>query len=156
MRVFTGQYDRTIDAKNRIQLPSQLRAAIEPERDGSGLYITLGEFRGTLSVFTERGFETLAARVETEFMPGPESRRFELQFYGLASFVEADKQGRILLPDRLRRKATLGEDVFLVGQKFRIDIWNRPEFERALAIDWEGEEWPDWQGFLRQRPRESS
>ncbi len=80
MRIFTGQYERTIDAKNRIQLPSQLRSAIDSERDGVGLYVTLGEYRGTLSIFTERGFEELAARIETEFMPGPESRRFELQF----------------------------------------------------------------------------
>ncbi len=34
MRIFTGQYDRTVDVKNRIQLPSQLRRAIDPERDG--------------------------------------------------------------------------------------------------------------------------
>ncbi len=155
MRIFTGQYERTIDAKNRIQLPSQLRAAIEPERDGNGLYVTLGEFRGTVSVFTERGFEELAARIETEFMPGPESRRFELQFYGLASYVDIDKQGRILLPDRLRKKARLGEEVFLVGQKFRLDIWNRADLERSMAIDWEGDDWPDWQGFLRMRPAES-
>ena len=155
MRIFTGQYDRTIDVKNRIQLPSQLRSAIDPERDGAGLYVTLGEFRGTLSIFTERGFEELAARVETEFIPGPESRRFELQFYTLSSYLDIDKQGRIVLPDRLRKKARLGEEVFLVGQKYRIDLWNRGDLERSMAIDWEGDDWPDWQGFLRMRPKET-
>ena len=155
MRIFTGQYDRTIDSKNRVQLPSQLRAAIDIERDGSGLYITLGQHRNTLSLFTERSFEELAARIETEFMPGPESRRFEVQFYGLASFVDIDKQGRIVLPDRLRRKARLGEEVYLVGQKLRIDVWNRVDLDRSMGIDWEGDDWPDWQGFLRMRPVES-
>ncbi len=155
MRIFTGKYERSIDAKNRIQLPSQLRAAVEPDRDGDGLFVTLGEHRGKLSIFTERGFEELAARIETEFMPGLESRRFELQFYGLASYVEMDKQGRIVLPDRLRKKAALGEEVFLVGQKYRIDIWNRPDLERSMAIDWEGTDWPDWQGFIRMRPAQA-
>ena len=65
MRIFTGQFDRTIDAKNRIQLPSQLRASIDRERDGSGLYITLGESRGTVAIYTERGFEALSSRIET-------------------------------------------------------------------------------------------
>lgn len=152
MRIFTGQYDRTIDAKNRIQLPSQLRAAIDPERDGPGLYVLLGESRGTLSIFTERGFEELAARIETEFMPGPESRRFELQFYGATNYVDMDKQGRFVLPERLRKKAHLADSVYLVGQKYRVDVWNRDDFERAMGIDWEGDEWPDWQGFLRMRP----
>ena len=155
MRVFTGQYERSIDGKNRIQLPSQLRGAIDPERDGSGLYVTLGEYRGTLSIFTEAGFEKLASRMETEFMPGPESRRFELQFYALASRVDMDKQGRFVLPERLLRKTRLESDVYLVGQKHRIDIWNRADLERSMGIDWEGDDWPDWQGFLRMRPSET-
>ncbi len=66
--------------------------------------------------------------------------------------MDIDKQGRIVLPDRLRSKAGLGEEVFLVGQKFRIDLWNRIDLERSLAIDWKGEDWPEWQGFLRMRP----
>lgn len=156
MRIFTGQYDRTIDDKNRLQIPSQLRSRVNPEQDGDGLYVTLGEHRGTLSIFTERAFEQVAARIETEFMPGAESRTFELQFYGLAAFLDVDKQGRILLPDRLRKKARLGEEVFLIGQKYRIDVWNRAEYERSLGIDWEGEDWPElWSRFLRMRPAES-
>jgi MraZ protein len=154
MRVFAGQYERTVDAKNRIQLPSQLRAAIESDQEKTALYVTLGEHRNTLSIFTEQGFDELAARMETEYMPGPETRRFELQFYSLSSPVEMDKQGRIVLPERLRKKAGLGEEVFLVGQKNRIDVWNRADLDRTLGIDWESDEWPDWQGFLRMRPAE--
>ena len=92
--------------------------------------------------------------METEFLPGPESRRFELQFYGLASYIELDKQGRIVLPDRLVKKARLESEVVLLGQKLRIDLWNRRDLDRSMAIDWEGDEWPDWQGFLRMRPPE--
>ena len=153
MRFFTGQYERSIDEKNRIQLPSQIRASIESDSERRGLYITLGEDRKTLSIFTERGFEELASRIETESMPGPESARFELQFFSLASFVEMDPQGRFVLPDRLVRKAGLGREVFLIGRKKRIDIWDRAELERAIGIDWDGDDWPDWQGFLRMKPQ---
>ena len=157
MLVFTGQHDRTIDEKNRLQLPSQFRATIDPKRDGEALYVTLGEDRGTLSIFTERGFEDLSARIETEYMTGPDSRRFELQFYGLTQRVELDKQGRLVLPDRLVKKARLGPDVYLLGQKNRIDIWNRQALDRAMGIDWEGEDWPEeWRKFLRMRPRQES
>jgi MraZ protein len=158
MRFFTGQHDRTRDAKNRIQIPAQFRSIIEAESpEGSNfLYVTLGENRGTLSILTARRFEELAERMETEYMPGPESRRFELQFYGLACAVEMDKQGRIVLPDKLTRKARLGKDLLLLGQKNRIDLWNKADFERSLGVDWEGEDWPDWQGFLRMRPTRST
>ncbi len=149
MRYFTGQYERTIDAKKRIQIPSQLRAGIDPDHDGLGLYVVLGEHRGTLSIFTERAFDELAGRISTESMAGPESRRFELQFYALASHVELDKQGRLVLPDRLVRKARLQGEVALVGQKTRFDIWDREAFARTLGIDGEGDDWPDWSSFLR-------
>lgn len=152
MRVFSGQYERTIDTKNRIQLPSQLRAAIDPEREGPGLYVTLGEHRFTLAIYTERGFEALAARIETEYIDSADSRRFELQFYALSSYVEMDKQGRVLLPERLRRKARLGDDVYVVGQKHRIDIWDREALDRAIGIDWDDDEWPAWHEFIRMRP----
>ena len=120
MRLFTGQYDRTIDAKNRIQLPSQLRAAIEPERDGEGLYITLGEFKGTLSIYTERGFETVATRIETETMSDPDAVRFELQFYSTSVFVEMDKQGRFLWR-------------FFDGEKSGDFAYSRGMFVRAVS-----------------------
>ncbi|UCE61263.1 MAG: division/cell wall cluster transcriptional repressor MraZ, partial [Phycisphaerales bacterium] len=59
-----------------------------------------------------------------------------------------------VLPERLRKKARLGEEVYLVGQKRRIDIWNRTDLDRSMGIDWEGEDWPDWQSFVRMRPSE--
>lgn len=152
MRYFTGQFERSLDDKNRIQLPSQLRSAIDEDRDGKLLYITLGEHAGTLSIFTEKGFEAVAARTETEFQTGPDALRFELQFFGLASSIEMDKQGRFVLPDRLLKKARLGPDVVLVGQGSRIDMWDPAALDRSMGIDWAGDEWPNWQSFLRNRP----
>ena len=119
------------------------------------MYVVLGESRGTLSIFTERGFEELALRMETEFMQGPESKRFELQFYGNTCRVELDKQGRLVLPERLRAKAKLGESVVLLGQKFHVDVWGRDALDKAMGIDWEGDDWPDWQGFLRAKPSDA-
>jgi len=63
-----------------------------------------------------------------------------------------DKQGRFVLPERLVNKARLKTEVVLVGQKNRIEVWNRDDLDRSLNIDWEGDSWPDWQGFLRMPP----
>ncbi len=153
MRVFTGQYERTIDAKNRIQLPSQIRAAIDTERDGKQLYVSLGEDRGTLAVYSASGFAELSARMETEYSDEADSCSFELQFYSTTIPVEMDGQGRILLPDRLRMKAGLPDEVYVVGRKHRIEIWDREALDKAMGIDWSGDSWPKWHRFLRVRPR---
>lgn len=156
MPIFTGQFDRSIDAKSRLQLPAQLRTAIDPQGEGAPLYITLGENPNTLSIFTEAAFNELAERIPTQIMSGLESRRFERQFYSSTCRVDMDKQGRFVLPDRLRKKAKLADEVSLIGQKHRIEIWNRSDLERELGIEWEGDAWPDWQSFLRMPPKETS
>lgn len=152
MRYFVGQFPRTRDDKGRIQIPAQFRDVMNEEAATSSLYVTLGEHKGTLALYTVKGFEKLAERVETEFMTGQDAHRFELQFYGTTSQTEMDKQGRLVLPDTHTRKARLGTDLMLVGQKNRIEIWNRAAFEGSPGIDWEGDDWPEWQGFLRRRP----
>jgi len=157
MQLFAGLHERTIDSKNRIQLPSELRDAMEVPHGVGAVYVTLGEDRGTLAVYTVDGFETLARRMETEYMAEPESRRFELQFYGLAHRVDVDKQGRLVLPERLRRMARLNKEVYLIGIKHRIEVWDRAMLEQAMEIDWTGGRWPEgWPKYTRMRPRETS
>lgn len=152
MPLFTGQFEKTIDAKNRIQLPAQHRSLIDPGEDEKRVYVTLGEYPGTLSIYTVRDFEQRASGIETEYMDDPRAKDFERDFYAATSIVEMDKQGRMVLPDRLRKKARLGEEIYVVGQKHRIDLWNRADFDRNSGINWEDESWPNWSGFLRMKP----
>jgi len=48
-------------------------------------------------------------------------RRFVI---GNASECEMDNQGRLLLPERLRRYAKMDKKIFLVGQLSKFEIWN--------------------------------
>ncbi len=52
--------------------------------------------------------------------------------YIVSSVVECslDKQGRILLPQRLRDVANLDREVVLLGTINRVEIWNREVWEK--------------------------
>ena len=151
---FTGHHERTIDAKNRLQIPSQFRSAIESDGEGAGVYVMLGERRHTLSLVTERQFEELCRRIQTESMPGQDSLDFEQRFYSTTVRVEMDKQGRVVLPEYLTSMARIKGEVVLAGAKYRIDLWRKKDFAEFLGIDWE-HDWPNWQRFLRSpRPSE--
>jgi MraZ protein len=149
---FTGHHERTIDSKNRLQIPSQFRSAIDVERDGAGLYVILGERRHTLSLVTERQFDELAARIQTEFMSDDEALDFEQRFYSTASHLEMDKQGRVVLPEYITSRARIEGEVVLAGAKYRIDIWRKADFAAFMGIDWE-HDWPNLQRFLRSPQR---
>ena len=40
-----------------------------------------------------------------------------------------DKQGRVLLPDKMLKRAGIGKDVTLAGVKDHMELWNRSEWE---------------------------
>ena len=47
--------------------------------------------------------------------------------------MELDSQGRLLLNERLRKRAGLKEDVTLVGVRDHIELWNTPDWEQYVA-----------------------
>jgi MraZ protein len=147
--VFTDAYERTIDIKNRIQIPAQFRAAMDPERDGETFYLCPGERLNTLSLFPERRFYRLAEQLRTEQVSGDDSLEFEQLYYSLASRLEMDKQGRVVLPERQLALVQLGKDITLAGASTRIDIWATPEYREFMQNSYR-DKWGTLHKFIRQ------
>lgn len=147
--VFTDAYDRTIDAKNRIQIPAPFRNAMDPERHGEAFYLCPGERRNTLSLYPERTFERRAEQLRTEQISGEDSLTFELLYYSLASRLEMDKQGRVVLPERQLSLVDLGREIALTGACTRIDIWAAAEYAEFQRTEFAAR-WAHLQKFMRQ------
>jgi division/cell wall cluster transcriptional repressor MraZ len=62
-----------------------------------------------------------------------EAVAFERLGFALASKVELDGQGRLLLNERLRKRAGLRGRITLVGVRDHIELWNDEDWERYLA-----------------------
>jgi division/cell wall cluster transcriptional repressor MraZ len=58
---------------------------------------------------------------------------FERVSFALASKVELDSQGRLLLNERLRKRAGLKDLITLVGVRDHIELWNNEDWERYLS-----------------------
>ena len=146
---FTGAYERTIDAKNRIQIPAQFRTAMDADAQGESFYICPGERRNTLSLYPERTFEERARQLGTDEISGEDSLAFEQLYYSLASKLEMDKQGRVVLPERQLSLVDLGKEITLTGAATRVDIWATTEYQEFLQTSF-NTRWPDLQKFMRQ------
>lgn len=146
--IFTFAYERTIDAKKRLQIPAPFRSGWDPARDGSAWIICPGVRENTLSVYTERYFDKRASEIQTEFMADPESIDFEQAFYAAVARQEWDSQGRIVIPDELYRMVDLGREVVLAGAKVRIDIWRKSDFIEFREKDMKGR-WTVFPKYLR-------
>ena len=145
--LFTGQYRRTIDVKNRIQIPAPLRAEMGGEGETVVLYVVPGERVNTLSIFTRSSFLDQVERISSGSINSPDVLDFEL-YYALAERVELDKQGRMVLPETSLSRVQLSKDIVLAGQHTRIDIWKAEQFDECIRTRFESR-WPALQRFVR-------
>ena len=118
--VLLGEYDFTLDAKNRVAIPARLRPAF-----ADGVYLTRG-FDRCLSAYPPDHWETFVAE-QTGDLPvksekGREVRRF---LFANATYDELDRQGRIIVPGVLLAFAGLSKDVTVIGMHDHAEIWDR-------------------------------
>lgn len=126
--VLFGEHELTVDEKNRILVPSQVRKQLAPERDGEAFFLVTGR-DGRLWLYPERHYELLVSRDPSELTPSEDTLAFDRLMLGLASRVEWDKQGRVLLPDKALKRAGIGKEVTLVGARDHLELWNRADWE---------------------------
>ena len=117
-----GEYQHTIDAKNRVIVPAKFREDL-----GSLFYITKG-LDGCLFVLSRKGWEQLQAKIDA--MPLSKSRGLQRFFFAGAAEAEPDKQGRILIPQNWREYAELEKDVTFIGTSTRAEIWSTEKWNR--------------------------
>ncbi|CDE44090.1 protein MraZ [Clostridium sp. CAG:411] len=120
--MFMGEYNHSIDAKGRIIVPAKFR-----EELGDEFVVTLG-LDGCLFLYPNAEWEEFVAQLKQ--LPGNRQAR-QLQRYFLAGAVncEVDKQGRILIPAKLREHAKLEKEVVFVGVLGKIEIWSKEQWD---------------------------
>jgi MraZ protein len=132
MLLLTGEYEHVVDGKNRVLISNKLRNQIDADEHGSNFYLVLG-VNGILCLYPEKYFEQIALAVAPGTTAPDEAVAFERISFALASKVELDKQGRLLLNERLRKRAGLKDHVTLVGVRDHIELWNSENWEQYLA-----------------------
>ena len=125
---FTGTYARVVDEKKRIVIPKQIREQFgrpAPRR----LYITPGSFQ-TLWVFTSEQLERFGERLLAERVSHAETDAggigaYRRLYFSRAESADLDRQGRILIPDRLAEHIGLGREVLLIGALDHLELWDQ-------------------------------
>jgi MraZ protein len=54
-------------------------------------------------------------------------------FFGSSDEARIDGQGRLTIPQRLRDRVGIRKEVVVLGVRDRMEIWDRPTFERYEA-----------------------
>ena len=120
--MFIGEYSHNLDDKGRLAIPAKFRNQIK-----KGAVVTRG-LDNCLFLYTKTEWEKLAEKLATLPISQANSRAFSRLMLAGAMDVEVDKQGRVILPEYLRRFAGLKKEVVLAGLYSRVEIWDSEQW----------------------------
>src|SRR3989339_2031436 len=106
MLLLTGEYEGTLDEKGRVFISNKLRSQIDCDKHGSSFYLTLGS-NGILCLYPEKYFQQIALAESPGTVAPDEAVVFERMSFALAGRVELDRQGRLLVTEKIRKRANL-------------------------------------------------
>jgi MraZ protein len=134
-----GTHELTIDNKNRLSIPFAIRRKLNEERDGHAFYVMPGRRKGTLALYPEKYYEQLRGEVPGDDSLSDEAYAYRQFEYSQSALLDPDSQGRVLIPERLLKKAGLDKDVVLIAVRDHLELWRQADFEA-----FEGGMWPDY------------
>ena len=127
-----GEYEHTLDDKNRLTLPAKFRQAF-----GEGVVVTRG-LDGCLFAYRREDWARLVeSRLATLDPFSKEARRIQRHLFSGATEAQLDGQGRVMIPAALIEHGKLGRDVVVAGVHDHLEIWDRASW-RALVKEVEG------------------
>jgi MraZ protein len=130
--LLTGEFEHVLDNKGRVLISNKLRSQIDAEEHGSNFYLSVGA-NGILCLYPEKCFERVVAAMAKKNAAPDEAVAFERMSFALAGKVELDSQGRLLLNERLRKRAGLKDNVMLTGAGDHIELWNMQDWEKYVS-----------------------
>ena len=132
-----GNFQHALDDKNRIRLPAKYREKLGNE------YILMPGIGGCIFLYPAEAEEKFYKAVEDIGEFNTQSAETIRRIAEMSATVDADSQGRFMLPSELLNFAKIDKDVRIVGAINRIEIWSEQLYtkrrsandESAAAID---------------------
>ncbi|MEA2097846.1 MAG: division/cell wall cluster transcriptional repressor MraZ [Patescibacteria group bacterium] len=121
--MFIGEYNHNLDEKGRLAVPVKFRDDLK-----KGAVVTKG-LDGCLFLYTIDEWKVLAGKLSSLPISQSNTRAFARLMLAGAMDVQVDKQGRIILPDYLRKYAGLEKKVIIGGLYNRLEIWDEKTWD---------------------------
>lgn len=122
--MFIGEYRHTIDTKKRIAVPSRFREFF------NGRAVVTRGLDNCLFLYTLEEWNKLAEKLNQLPVGQSSTRSFVRLMLAGASEAEIDKQGRVLVPDYLKKYAQLEKNIIIAGLYNRLEIWNEDNWDK--------------------------
>jgi len=129
--MFRGNHPARVDEKGRLKLPAEFKRICD-EKYGPKFYITSLDGQRA-EIFPMLEWEKIEAQVAE--MAGPEKKRFLYAANRYGQNAEMDAQGRLLIPQLLREKASLTGDAAVLGMQTHLTVMDETLLDKSLEAE---------------------
>lgn len=134
--MFVGQFERSIDSKNRVVLPPNIKNFL-----GNIFYLTISAGK-KLEIRPPQEFENLVEKIDQNNQLDPIVQKYKRFIMSQTIKIETDKLGRFLIPENFLKTIAVKTTITFVGMGKFIEIWasenlqnELEEFEKDETID---------------------
>lgn len=136
VKMYTGQFERSIDSKNRVVLPPNIKNSL-----GNIFYLSKAS-GNKLEIRSDSEFKNLLEKIDQNNQLDPLVQKFKRFIMSQTIRIETDKLGRFLIPEDYLRTIAVKTTVSFVGMGNIIEIWatetlkaEQNEFEKPETIE---------------------
>ena len=127
MTEFVGKFLNKIDKKGRVSVPALWRPKLLGE-GFSGIVAQLTNGYNSVDGYSKNYLERYQDWLDKQD-PHIEGNEYEATLIFGSSMLPFDREGRVLLPDMIRKKAQLENDALFVGMGRKFRIWEPSSFD---------------------------
>ncbi|MDE0331705.1 MAG: division/cell wall cluster transcriptional repressor MraZ [Nitrospinae bacterium] len=133
----------SVDAKGRVSIPARFREFLSAKYGDQ--VVLLGKDGCIFAYPVEEWKRRFSERLSKLSTTTKEVRRTLRRLYGRAESCEFDRQGRILLPAKLRVSSSIEKEAVIVGIENKLEIWDKGRWNQEMGDvdDGTADELPD-------------
>ena len=130
--LFLGEYEHSLDPKQRLAIPAEIRDVLRPEVHGEALIAAPGA-NGGLWLWPEKTFQELSSALGGSLLGDEDMQQFERVIFSQAARMPIDSAGRIRIPDRLLQAFGLSGSVMILGVRDHLEICDPKSWKAEQA-----------------------
>ena len=133
----------SVDAKGRVSIPARFREYLSAKYGDQ--VVLLGKDGCIFAYPVEEWKRRFSEKLSELSTSTKEVRRTLRRLYGRAESCEFDRQGRILLPAKLRTSSSIEKEAVIVGIENKLEIWDKGRWDQEMGDvdDGAADELPD-------------
>ena len=125
---FAGEYHKTLDLKNRVNIPAKFRKALN--RINNKTFVITRGFDQCLVLYPIYEWNIVEQQLSSLSSIRNKHRSFVRSIVRHASYVQYDTQGRIIVPEDLKKFSKIKKDVIIIGMINKIELWSLDNIEK--------------------------